>query len=92
VWGVAWTARDEVLSVSADGIVKKWNSTSAQVSQSLPAHPLAIVSVDTSADGRYALYNTLEGLICLWDLETGNTVGKHESYVRDSKETAEPGK
>ena len=91
MWGVTWTPTDEVISVSADGTIKKWHPTSAQVSLSRPAHPLAIVSIDVSADGRRALYNTLEGLTCLWDLENGEVIGKHESYVRESKETIEPG-
>ena len=91
MWGVAWTPKDEVISISADGTVKKWNPTSAQVSLSQPAHPLAVVSVDIDPQGRRALYNTLEGLTCLWDLETGDVVGKHESYVREPKETTEPG-
>lgn len=91
VWGVKWTPKDEVVSISADGTIKKWNTTSGQVSLSQPAHPLAIVSVDIDAEGRHALYNTLEGLTCLWSLENGEVVGKHESYIRDSKETTEPG-
>ena len=91
VWGVKWTAKDEVVSVSADGTIKKWNTTSGQASLGQPPHPLAVVSVDVDAEGRYALYNTLEGLTCLWDLENGELVGKHESYIRDSKEATEPG-
>lgn len=91
VWGVTWTPKDEVISVSADGTVKKWNSTSAQVSLAQPAHPLAVVSLDVDAEGRHALYNTLEGLTCLWDLEKGEVLGKHESYAREAKETTEPG-
>lgn len=79
------------MSVSADGTIKKWNTTSGQVSLAQPAHPLAIVSLDIGADGRHALYNTLEGLTCLWDLDNGEVLGKHESYVRDPKTTGEPG-
>lgn len=90
VWGVAWTPKDEVVSVSADGTIKKWNATSGQVSLAQPAHPLAVVSVDIDGDGRRALYNTLEGLTCLWDLDAGEVLGKHESYVRDPKEAGEP--
>ncbi|EKM60117.1 uncharacterized protein PHACADRAFT_251012 [Phanerochaete carnosa HHB-10118-sp] len=90
VWGIKWTAKDEVVSISADGTIRKWNSTSGQVSLSQPAHPLAIVSVDVNVGGDYALYNTLEGLTCLWNLDNGELVGKHESYVRDPKEATEP--
>ena len=91
MWGVAWTPKDEVVSVSADGTIKKWNASSGQVSLAQPAHPLAIVSLDIGSDGRYALYNTLEGLTCLWDLDSGELLGKHESYVREPKATGEPG-
>lgn len=56
----------------------------------MPPHTLAIVSVDADASGKYALYNTLEGLTCLWDLESGDIVGKHESYVRKGTKDSEP--
>ena len=91
VWGVKWTSSDEVVSISADGTIKKWNSTSGQVSLIHPPHPLAIVSLDVDVEGRHALYNTLEGLTGLWNLNNGEVVGKHESYVRDPKEPTEPG-
>lgn len=70
--------------------MKQWDSSSGQVSRSLSPHTLGIVSLDTDATGRYALYNTLEGLTSLWDLESGDVVGKYESYVRTGSEPSEP--
>ncbi|KAJ7639146.1 WD repeat-containing protein 61 [Roridomyces roridus] len=93
VWGVAWTAADSVVSVSADGSTKQWASSSGQrhpPNAEFPApHTLGLVSVSVSPDGRRALYNSLEGLTCLWDLTSGQVVGRFESYTR-SVEGAEP--
>ncbi|KDQ63966.1 hypothetical protein JAAARDRAFT_201435 [Jaapia argillacea MUCL 33604] len=86
VWGISWTATDSVLSVSADGRIKKYDSTSGQVSHALPPHTLGLVSLSVSPDGRQALYNSIEGLTSLWDLENGEVVGKFESYVRSGGE------
>ncbi len=80
-----------MVSVSADGSIKQWNPSSGQVSLSQPAHTLGLVSLDVDATGRHALYNTLEGLTCLWNLENGEIVGKFESYARTAV-SSEPGK
>ncbi|KAI0337983.1 WD repeat-containing protein 61 [Trametopsis cervina] len=90
VWSVAWTAQDTVLSASADGTVKQWNPTSGQISRSQPPHTLGIVSLSTDASGKKALYNTLEGLTCLWDLESGDVTGRWESYNRTKEGGVEP--
>ncbi len=45
---------------------------------------LGLVSLSVSPDAKYALYNTIEGLTSLWDLTTGDIVGKYESYNRSS--------
>ncbi|EMD40304.1 hypothetical protein CERSUDRAFT_110911 [Gelatoporia subvermispora B] len=90
VWGVAWTQTDSVVSISADGAIKHWDSTSGQVSRTLPAHSHALVSLDVDAAGTRALYNSLEGLTCLWDLQSGEIVGRHESYVRAGAGSSEP--
>ena len=39
------------------------------------------------------LYNTLEGLTCLWDLEDGGVKAKYESYQRSKQDerVQEPG-
>ena len=78
------------MSASADGGMKLWDSTSGQTVHELPAHMLGIPSLSVSPTGTRALYNTLEGLTCLWDLETGEVLGKHESFTRTA-EQSEPG-
>jgi len=90
VWSVVWTAQDTVLSASADGTVKQWNPTSGQISHSQLPHTLGIVSVSADSTGKKALYNTLEGLTSLWDLEGGEVKGRWESYNRTKDEGAEP--
>jgi len=96
---VAWTQSDTAVSISADGSIKQWTSSSGQPYsipnsnesnfQVPPPHTLGLVSLSVSQDGRLALYNSLEGLTSLWDLTNGEIVGKFESYVR-SGEDAEP--
>ncbi|KAF9226933.1 WD40 repeat-like protein [Gyrodon lividus] len=90
IWDIAWTANDTVVSASADGTVKQWDSTSGQVSMARVPHNLAIVSLSVSPDGRFVLYNGLDGTTFLWDLQTDALVGRHESYDRSAVEGAEP--
>lgn len=90
VWGVAWTSKDEVVSVSADGTIKKRNAVSGQVSLAQPPHTLGLVSLDIDPTGKYALYNTLEGLTSLLDMDKGEVVGRYESYARSGTEASEP--
>ncbi|KAI1798096.1 WD repeat-containing protein 61 [Ganoderma leucocontextum] len=91
VWAVNWTTADTVLSVSADGVIKQWDSISGQVSRSRPPHTLGIVSLSVDPTGKLALYNTLEGLTSLWDLEDGEVKGSFESYARSAgAEATEP--
>ncbi|KAF5329035.1 hypothetical protein D9611_013880 [Ephemerocybe angulata] len=93
IWGVAWTAEDTAVSVSADGSIKQWLSISGQqhpANVQAPApHTLALVSLSVSPDGKRALYNSIEGLTSLLDLETNQVVSKFESYNRTA-EAAEP--
>jgi len=75
--------------------VKQW---SAAVGQPHPPnaafptpHSLAQVSLSVSPDGTKALYNSLEGLTTLWNLDNGEIIGTFESFVR-TKADSEPGK
>ncbi|KAI0690252.1 WD repeat-containing protein 61 [Cytidiella melzeri] len=91
VWSVLWTPQDAVFSASADGTVKQWTPTSGQISRSQPPHTLGIVSMSSAdAKGGKVLWNTLEGLTCLWDLEDGEIKGRWESYVRGKEDNEEP--
>ncbi|KAI0827040.1 WD repeat-containing protein 61 [Trametes gibbosa] len=89
VWAVSWTAADTVLSISADGGIKQWDSVSGQVSRARAPHTLGLVSLSVDPAGKLALYNTLEGLTCLWGLEDGEMRGTFESYAR-SGDLTEP--
>ncbi|KAJ3005747.1 hypothetical protein NUW54_g4204 [Trametes sanguinea] len=55
--------------------IKQWDSISGQVSRARAPHTLGLVSLSVDPTGRHALYNTLEGLTCLWDLEDGEDQG-----------------
>ncbi|KAF8967484.1 WD repeat-containing protein 61 [Flammula alnicola] len=93
VWGVSWTANDTAISISADGSVKQWSATTGQPhppNAAFPtAHTLAQVSLSVTPDGRRALYNSIEGLTSLWNLENGEVIGTFESFAR-TKEDSEP--
>ena len=87
---MSWAPDDRVLSVSADGTIKQWDSGSGQITRAGPRHPLGLTSLSTSQDGRYALFNSVEGLTQMWDLQSGDIVGKFESYARPSSGQLEP--
>ncbi|KII94561.1 hypothetical protein PLICRDRAFT_33361 [Plicaturopsis crispa FD-325 SS-3] len=91
IWDIAWSPDDTVLSASADGTIKQWDSAAGQVKHARPPHTLGLVSLSVSPTGQYVLYNSLEGLTCLWDTTRGEIVGKFESYLRgSSSEDGEP--
>lgn len=73
--------------------MKQWSSAVGQPhppNASFPKpHTLAQVSLSISRDGSRALYNSIEGLTSLWNLENGEITGPFESYVRTNAE-AEP--
>jgi WD repeat-containing protein 61 len=92
IWAVAWTADDKAISLSVDGVIKQFDSSSGQAIQQNPPHTLGLISLSVSPSGRHALYNSIEGLTCLWDLEAGDIIGRHESYARNGPENAETGK
>jgi WD40 repeat protein len=90
VWDISWTAKDNaVVSISADGVIKRWNSTSGQVMRAAPPHTLGLVSLSVSPDGGHALYNSIDGTTFLWDLEGGAVIGKYESYTHSEAEPCE---
>jgi WD40 repeat protein len=91
VWDLAWTGDDKVISVSADGSIKQWDVSSGQVLTKQPPHTLGLVSLSVSPSGQHALYNSIEGLTFLWDLQSGDIVGQHASYARNDPESNDPG-
>ncbi|KAJ3776219.1 WD repeat-containing protein 61 [Lentinula raphanica] len=92
VWGVSWARNDAVVSISADGSLKQWASSTGEPYlppnataeyQTPSPHTLGLVSLSVSSDGRRALYNSLEGLTSLWNVETGRMEGSFESFMRE---------
>ncbi|KAF9545471.1 WD repeat-containing protein 61 [Agrocybe pediades] len=85
IWGLHWTPSDTVISISADGSIKQHLSATGQPhppnSPFPAAHSLAQVSLSVSPDGKRALYNSIEGLTRLWNLETGEVDASFESYA-----------
>jgi hypothetical protein len=49
------------------------------------------VSLSVSPSEQQALYNSIEGLTSLWDLQSGEIVGQYASYVRSGPASGEPG-
>ena len=90
IWDIAWTPNDTAISVSADGLIKQWDSTSGQVSRTMPPHTLGLISLSISPTGEKVLFNSIEGLTRLWDLQSGDVVGTHESYARSGSDPVEP--
>ena len=90
MWGVSWTQNDTAISVSADGSVKQWSSAVGlphPPNATFPKpHTLAQVSLSVAPDGRKAIYNSIEGLTSLWNLENGEVIGNFESYARTGAE------
>jgi WD repeat-containing protein 61 len=71
--------------------VKQWSAAVGQPhppNAAFPApHTLAQVSLSVSPDGTRALYNSMEGLTSLWNLDNGEIVGTFESFVRSSPDS-----
>ncbi|KAF8641284.1 hypothetical protein AX16_010063 [Volvariella volvacea WC 439] len=90
VWGAVWTVNDTVISISADGSIKQFASTTGQPyppNATFPTpHSLGLTCLSVTPDGNKALFNSLEGLTQLWDLSSGSIVGKYESYTRSGGE------
>jgi WD40 repeat protein len=92
IWGAKWTVADTIISISADGSIKQWSSKGQPhpPNSNCPSpHVLGLVSLSVTPDGNRAIYNSIEGMTALWDLGSGEVVGKYESYARGS-EDAEP--
>ncbi|KAF9019358.1 WD repeat-containing protein 61 [Hymenopellis radicata] len=80
IWGIAWTEADTVISTSADGSIRQWTSAGEPLAPSpnrgFPeAHTLGLTSLSVAPDGRAALFNSIEGLTCLWDLVSAMSAG-----------------
>ncbi|KZW02542.1 WD repeat-containing protein 61 [Exidia glandulosa HHB12029] len=90
IWATQWAANDTVFSAAADGQIVQWDATKAEPLHTQPPHTLGLVSLSVSESGDLALYNTIEGITCLWDTSSGHTVRKHESFLRTGSGATEP--
>jgi beta-lactamase regulating signal transducer with metallopeptidase domain len=60
---------------SAQGAVRKWQSSSAEATSTLGFHDAAVLSVDVSPDSRFAVSGGADGRAYLWDLSSGAGYG-----------------
>jgi WD repeat-containing protein 61 len=85
---MAWAGADQTLSVSADGGLSIFSSPTGDIMQALPAHPVGITAVSTSANGTSALFNSLDGRTSLLDLESRTIVAAAEGGYSAQREPA----
>lgn len=71
--------------------MKQWSSLVGQPhppNAAFPTpHTLAQVSLSVTPDGSKALYNSIEGLTSLWNLENGEVIGTFESFTKKTDES-----
>ncbi|OCF43764.1 hypothetical protein I317_02368 [Kwoniella heveanensis CBS 569] len=80
IWALSWTSTNKLISGSADGHLRIWDPTElAKPIHDLSSHPLAISSLSTSSDGKFALATSLDGSVVLADVEEGIEVGRVET-------------
>jgi WD repeat-containing protein 61 len=60
------------------------------ISNSTSSYTRPHIALRLSDRGDKVLYNSIEGLTSLWDLQSGEILGKHESYMRAGTDPAEP--
>ncbi|EJD01723.1 uncharacterized protein FOMMEDRAFT_158878 [Fomitiporia mediterranea MF3/22] len=90
IWGIHWTPKDRIISISADGTVKQFDASSGQTISSRPAHPVGIVSLSVDEKGEKSLFNSLEGRTVLWNLENGEVEGQFDSFVKSGSGENDP--
>ena len=56
------------------------NASDGTLIKDLPPHPLALTSLSADVEGNKALINSIEGTVSLWDLTSGEVVGKRETF------------
>ncbi|WVF66299.1 hypothetical protein IAT40_001039 [Kwoniella sp. CBS 6097] len=80
IWALSWTSNNKLISGSADGHLRIWDPTElSKPIHDLSSHPLAISSLSSSRDGKYALATSLDGSVVLVDVEEGIEVGRVET-------------
>ncbi|KAG0227966.1 WD repeat-containing protein 61 [Actinomortierella wolfii] len=70
IWCVAWSAKNEVITGSADSTLKVWDGETGELKGTLSGHHLAVNSVDVNEDGTLAVSTSLDSQVRIWDLAT----------------------
>ncbi|KAG0228976.1 WD repeat-containing protein 61 [Actinomortierella wolfii] len=70
IWCVAWSAKNEVITGSADSTLKVWDGETGDLKGTLSGHHLAVNSVDVNEDGTLAVSTSLDSQVRIWDLAT----------------------
>jgi len=69
-----------LISGSSDGHLRIFDPSSlAEPLYDLASHPLAITSLSSTSDGKYALGTSLDGIVVLVDIVNGSVLGKVET-------------
>ncbi|ODN80498.1 hypothetical protein L202_02729 [Cryptococcus amylolentus CBS 6039] len=80
LWNVAWLHSNNIISASADGHLRIYDSSSLTAPvHTIPSHPLAISSLSVTADGTRALAASLDGTVVAIDTDSGEILGKVET-------------
>ncbi|UYV75056.1 WDR61 [Cordylochernes scorpioides] len=83
IWACAWRKNekdetDYIVTGSIDDIVKswKWNGQSLELKHIFEGHSLGVFDTDINKDGTIASSCSLDSIINLWNLETGENILK----------------
>ena len=78
IWALDWTAKNEIITGSADGHLRIHSAETIDTSplHDLALHPLAISSLSTSGDGSRVLSASLDGTVSLVDTAEGKEIGR----------------
>ncbi|WWC85657.1 uncharacterized protein L201_000523 [Kwoniella dendrophila CBS 6074] len=81
IWALKWTSQNQIISGSADGHLRIWDpiELSTKPIYDLTSNPLAISSLSTTKNGKYALSTSLDGTVVLADVENGSIISKVET-------------
>ncbi|GHJ83698.1 hypothetical protein NliqN6_0100 [Naganishia liquefaciens] len=87
VWKLNWTAKNDIISASADGGIRIWDHVNPLTPKHhIKAHKLGVVSLATDAAGTKAISSSIEGTVYLSDLTRGKAVAKKATYKDQTEE------
>ncbi|KAJ9120520.1 hypothetical protein QFC24_005193 [Naganishia onofrii] len=89
VWKLDWTAKNDIISASADGGIRIWDNVNPLTPKHhIKAHKLGVVSLSTDAAGTKAISSSIEGTVYLSDLGRGKAVAKKATYNEQAEDGA----